>query len=205
MAHRQKGRVVGRAVAITGVVAIVVALTVSAVTAVTGEAYTGTNLSSRTAASHLLGAAPRDPEVVGATFRWNRTVMVLRVHVIRANPYRRSSRWEVTQIVALDLFVNGRERMTDTNTTSPGGPEGYSCGPYGTHIIGLGTHTSYTMNTYTFSIPRSAFIKCGIRAGRVVHVLADSMMSTDNSPSGTNPPRMGTWAAEWSPDYTFRL
>lgn len=203
MARTEKNRSIRRVVAIASAIATLLAVTLTAATAVTGEVYTG-NISYRTAASHLLGATPRDPEVIAASFGWNRTLMVIRIHVVRANPYRRSTTWQVTQIAALDLFVGGREKMTDTITTSPGGPEGYSCGASGTHIIGLGTYRSAT-NTYTFDIPRSAFIKCGIRAGQVVHVLADSMMQTDNSPSGSNPWRFGTWAAQWSPNYAFRL
>lgn len=204
MAHPEK-RLAARALAIAGAIALFLGVTLTSATAVTGEVYTNTNLSLRTAEAHLLGATPRAPEVISASFSWNRSLMVLRIHVVQVNPYRRSSLWEVTQLTALDLFVNGREKMTDTITTSPGGIRGYSCGAHGTDLIGLGISRSYTYNTYTFTIPRSAFIKCGIRAGQVVKVLADSMLGIDNTPAGTNPPREGAWAAEWSPEYSFRL
>lgn len=195
-------RLASRVFAIAAAIALFFSATFTSATAVTGEVYTDTNLSLRTAEAHLLGATPRAPEVISSYFRWNGSMMVLRIHVVQVNPYRRSSLWEVTQLAALVLLVNGRQRMTDTISSYI---RGYSCGSSGTDLIGLGISRSYTYNTYTFTIPRSAFFRCGIRAGQVVKVLPDSMLSIDNTPAGTNPPRQGTWAAEWSAEYSFRL
>lgn len=182
-----------------------VLLLVGSAIGTSGEVYTG-NMSERRAASHLLGTTPRDIEVVTARFHWDGTVMVLRVHLRKVDPYVRSARWQVSQILGLDITVRGRTRMVDTNTTRPGGPEGYSCGVGGSVPFGTGISRSSSTNVYVFRIPRAAFIRCGFHPGRVIDVYADAMISTDNMPAGTTAPVLqGTWAATWTPQYKFRL